>query len=60
MIILHIVQYGSEIWSLTLREEHRFRVSENRQLIRIFGPERKAKNNRITSSFILVFFSKHY
>jgi hypothetical protein len=41
MNILHIVLYWYEIWSLTLREEHRFRASENRLLIRIFGPERK-------------------
>jgi hypothetical protein len=33
--------YGREIWSLTLKEEHRFRVFENRVLRRIFGPERE-------------------
>jgi hypothetical protein len=32
--------YGCEIWSLTLREEHRLRVFENRVLRRIFGPDR--------------------
>jgi hypothetical protein len=32
--------YESETWSLTLREEHRLRVFENRVLRRIFGPER--------------------
>jgi hypothetical protein len=31
--------YGN-IWSLTLREEHRLRVFENRVLRRIFGPKR--------------------
>jgi hypothetical protein len=31
--------YG-ETWSLTLREEHRLRVFENRVLRRIFGPKR--------------------
>jgi hypothetical protein len=31
---------GYETWSLTLREEHRLRVSENRVLRRIFGPNR--------------------
>jgi hypothetical protein len=31
--------YGCEIWSPTLREEHRLRVSENR-VLRIFGPKR--------------------
>jgi hypothetical protein len=33
-IILSVVLYGCEIWSLTLREEHRLRVSENRVLRR--------------------------
>jgi hypothetical protein len=32
--------YGCETWSLTLREEHRLRVIENRVLRRIFGPKR--------------------
>jgi hypothetical protein len=32
--------YGCETWSLTLREEHRLRVFENRVLRRIFGPKR--------------------
>ena len=32
--------YGCETWSLTLREERRLRVSENRVLRRIFGPKR--------------------
>ena len=34
--------YGCEAWSLTLREEHRLRVSVNRILRRIFGPKRDA------------------
>ena len=32
--------YGYETWSLTLREERRLRVFENRVLRRIFGPKR--------------------
>jgi hypothetical protein len=36
-IILPVVLYGSETWSLTLREEHRLRVFKNRVLRRIFG-----------------------
>ena len=40
IIILPIVLYGCETWSLTLREEHRLRVFENRVLRRIFGPKR--------------------
>jgi hypothetical protein len=36
-----VVLYGCETWSLTLREEHRLRVFENRVLRRIFGPKRE-------------------
>ena len=39
-IILPFVLYGCETWSLTLREERRLRVFENRVLRRIFGPKR--------------------
>ena len=39
-IILPIVLYGRETWSLTLREERRLRVFENKVLRRIFGPRR--------------------
>ena len=39
-IILPVVLYGCETWSLPLREEHRLRVFENRVLRRIFGPKR--------------------
>jgi hypothetical protein len=39
-IILPIVLYGCETWSLTLREERKLRVSENKVLRRIFGPRR--------------------
>jgi hypothetical protein len=38
--ILPVVLYGCETLSLTLREEHRLRVFENRLLRRIFGPKR--------------------
>jgi len=39
-VIRPVVLYGCETWSLTLREELRFRVFENRVLRRIFGPKR--------------------
>jgi hypothetical protein len=39
-IILPIVLYGCETLSLTLGEEHRPRVFENRVLRRTFGPKR--------------------
>ena len=39
-ILMYVVLYGCETWSLTLREEHRLRVFENRVLKRVFGPKR--------------------
>jgi hypothetical protein len=39
-IILPVVLYGCEIWSLTLREGYKLRVFENRVPRRIFGPKR--------------------
>ena len=38
--LLPVVLYGCETWSLTLREERRLRVLENRVLRRVFGPKR--------------------
>jgi hypothetical protein len=40
IIILPVVLYGFETWSLTLREEHRLRVFENKVLRKMFGPKR--------------------
>jgi hypothetical protein len=39
-IILPVVLYGCEAWSLALREDHRLKVFENRVLSRIFGSKR--------------------
>jgi hypothetical protein len=39
-VILPVVLYGCETWSLALREEHRLKVFENKALRRIFGPKR--------------------
>jgi hypothetical protein len=39
-VVLPVVLYGCETWSLTLREEQRLRVFENRVLRKIFGPKR--------------------
>jgi hypothetical protein len=39
-VILSVALHGCETWSLTLREEHRLRVFENRVLRGIFGPKR--------------------
>ena len=46
-IILPVVLYGCETWSLILREEHRLRVFENRVLRRIFGPKMGRDNRRV-------------
>jgi hypothetical protein len=40
MIILPVLLYGCETWSLTLREDHRLTMIENRVLRRGFGPKR--------------------
>jgi len=39
-IILPVVLYGCETWSLTLRQERRLKVFENRVLRRVFGSKR--------------------
>jgi hypothetical protein len=38
LLILLVVLYGCETWSVTLREENRLNVFENRVLRRIYGP----------------------
>jgi hypothetical protein len=39
-IILTVVLYGCETWSLTLREVYKVRVLESTMLRKIFGPKR--------------------
>jgi hypothetical protein len=55
-IILPVVLYGCETWSLTLREKHRLRAFENRVLRRMFCPKRDEMlgdgENCIMRSFI--------
>ena len=46
-IILPVVLYGYETWSLTLRKERRIRVFENSVLRRLFGP----KKDEVTSEW---------
>jgi len=46
-VILRVALYGCETWSLTLREEHRLRVFENRVLREIFGPKRDEVTGRV-------------
>ena len=43
IIFLPVVMYGHETWSLTLREERRLRMSENRVLRRTFEPKREKR-----------------
>jgi hypothetical protein len=46
-VILPVVLYGCEIWSLTLRDEYILRVFENRVLRGIFGP----KSDKVTGEW---------
>ena len=46
-IILPVVSYGCETWSLMLREEHWLRLFKNRVLRRAFGPGRHAVNRKV-------------
>jgi hypothetical protein len=60
-IILPVVFYGYETWSLTLREERTPRLCENRVLRRIFGPKmnevtgewRKLQNEELNDQYSL-------
>jgi hypothetical protein len=56
-IILPVVLYGCENWSLTLREEHRLEVLENRVLKLIFGPKgmswQESRGNCVMKSFMI-------
>jgi hypothetical protein len=40
LVAVPVVLYGCETWSVTVREEYKLRVFENRVLRRIFGPKR--------------------
>jgi hypothetical protein len=60
-IIFAVVLCGCETWSLTLRDEHRLRVFENRVLRGLFGPKRdeetgdwrKLHNEELTTCTLL-------
>jgi hypothetical protein len=45
-IILPVVPYGCETWSLTLREEHGLKMFENKVQRGIFGPKRHKVRER--------------
>ena len=53
-IILPVVLYGCETWYLTLREERRIKVFENRILRRIFGPKRMGSGEGSTMRHFIV------
>jgi hypothetical protein len=60
-IILPVVLYGCETWSLTLREEHRLRVFENGVQRRIFGPSRdKVTGDWVSSMMRSLMICTHY
>jgi hypothetical protein len=44
-VILPIVLYGCETWSLTLRRGHRLRVSKYMAMRKIFGPKREEEES---------------
>jgi len=46
IMTLPVVLYGCETWSVTMREQHRLRVFENRVLREVFG----AKRDEVTGS----------
>ena len=52
-IIFPVVMYGCETWSLTLREECRRRVFENRMLRGIFGPKRNEVTREYRENYIM-------
>jgi hypothetical protein len=61
-IILPVVLYGCESWSLTLREESRLRVFENKVLRRIFGPKKDEvtrKWRRLHNKELLALYSRN-
>jgi hypothetical protein len=59
-IILPVDLYGCETWSLTLREDHRLSVFENRVLRRIFAPKRdevKREWRKLLNEELHIFYS---
>ena len=57
IIILPVVLYGCETWSLTLREECRLRIFENMMMTRIIGPKKGGNGDwkRLHNEELIVF-----
>jgi hypothetical protein len=62
LFILPVVLYGCETWSLTLREERRLRVFENRVLRRMFVPRREEETEwrRLHNEELIDLYSSPY
>jgi len=58
-IILPVVLYGCETWSLILREERKLRVFENMVFRRIFGPRRDEVTGERKRSKHVAFYNKN-
>jgi hypothetical protein len=59
IIILPVVLYGCETWSVTLREEHRLRVFSNRVLREVMGEWRKLHSGELHSLHSLPDIIRH-
>jgi len=57
IILLLVVLYGCETWSLTLREECGLRVFKNRVLRRIFGPREEGWRRLHNVDFIVIWLT---
>jgi hypothetical protein len=55
-IFLSVVLYECETWSLTVREEHKLKVFENKVLRRIFGP----KSDGVTGGWRKLLNEEHH
>jgi predicted acyltransferase len=58
-VVLPVVLYGCETWSLTLREEYRLRVLERRALKEIFVPNRNELTGEWRGALCCVLITKY-
>ena len=58
-VILPVILYGCKTWTLTLREEKRLQVFENKVLRKTFGPKRQSNGeDYITGSYMIFMGSR--